>query len=343
MALVTTFITTPLLHVVYISKRAPKVKKEESKDIYTAFLGVQDLSATPWMVKAVNLFSGMREGFYVKALMMNEISDRPSSYFFSEYYSMIQDMPLTKGTKLGKTFLTVKNNAKQLGLNMDIKNIASSDLTQDVARYCTNHACNLLLFNLMYDVEIRETNQDTSFSLTQSISTMQDKVVQTVLTYDPTAKVIESTMSRVSCAVGVLVYKRDAMKAIGTEPLQRVLALITAPTSDHESLVLAVLTKSKNVAITILTSADSEVTQIMQGRDNVTIIPSTVPELDIVKEAKKDYDLLVIGAARSGAHLYESHAIKEIQCPVLVLYPAIEGHVTPSNSVSHSHGEVSSV
>lgn len=75
MALITTFMTTPLLHLVWIRK-ASKQKKEKPAHIFNIFLSLPDLSNAHWLVSVSSLFTQMKDQFRIKALLLHEITDR---------------------------------------------------------------------------------------------------------------------------------------------------------------------------------------------------------------------------------------------------------------------------
>ena len=107
--------TVPLLHFVYFRKMI-KEAKQTNPDIYTVFLNVSNMGTAHFLVTVSSLFNNMKENIRVKALFLVEITDRPSSYFFSEYYNMVQDRGFTKDGKKRKNLLSdMKHNAKLLG------------------------------------------------------------------------------------------------------------------------------------------------------------------------------------------------------------------------------------
>ncbi len=96
MALFTTFITTPLLHLIYI-RHLPELTAEAlSMEEYSVLAPVRLPKVTPSLVQGIcyynlayilvcKLFSGMKNAVSCKVLLLHEITDRPSSYFYSEF------------------------------------------------------------------------------------------------------------------------------------------------------------------------------------------------------------------------------------------------------------------
>jgi hypothetical protein len=183
MALVTTVMTTPVVHYLYIRHRARFQKNDDS--LYSVFLGVQNLRSAPWLVAVANLFTHGKESPLVKALLLTEISDRPSSYFFSEYYSMVQEAPVF-GKKKSKLLSEIKNNLVVPGAEIATKTIASADLAGDVGAYCAKKSCKVLIWDMYYNVESVPVGKE---SIKTSVLASFDQKVQKVIKYDPMSKV----------------------------------------------------------------------------------------------------------------------------------------------------------
>src|SRR4051812_15752219 len=81
MALITTFMTTPLLHFVFIrylpkSTRGPKM-------VNCILMAVNRVDAASWMLTNTLILRGGDNKVAVKALHLQDTDDRPSTYFFS--------------------------------------------------------------------------------------------------------------------------------------------------------------------------------------------------------------------------------------------------------------------
>lgn len=115
MALVTTCMTTPLLYFVYLRKRR-ETREITKSSLFTVYLSVPKLDEAHLLVTISKLFTHVKDSFKLKALLLSEISDRPSSYFFSEYYHMIRENSFTADGKKRKALLSdMKTNAKLSG------------------------------------------------------------------------------------------------------------------------------------------------------------------------------------------------------------------------------------
>jgi hypothetical protein len=186
MALITTFITTPLVYVVYLKKRT-KLQREV-KDTFSVFLGIQNIKSAHWLVSVANLFTHGKDNFLVKALLLTEISDRPSSYWFSEYYNMVQEAPVF-GKKKKLVLSDLKSNLHVPGaVEIQTKRIASADLATDVGAYCTKRTCNLLLWDMHYSVEVSAVPLKKE-GLRATMLASLDMQLQRVIKYDPESQV----------------------------------------------------------------------------------------------------------------------------------------------------------
>ncbi len=164
MALFTTLITTPLVHFVYVRHLRKTSKYDKTYDNFAVFMGIQHISNAPWLVSIANLFIRPVENFVVKAILFHEISDRPSSYFFSEYYTMIQEAPVV-GKKRKLLLSDIKTGLTISGADIQTKSIGSADLATDVANYANTHGCDVLLLDLPYTKE----GPKEKFSLSASL------------------------------------------------------------------------------------------------------------------------------------------------------------------------------
>eukprot|EP01117_Protostelium_nocturnum_P019748 TRINITY_DN863_c0_g1_i1.p1 TRINITY_DN863_c0_g1~~TRINITY_DN863_c0_g1_i1.p1 ORF type:complete len:544 (-),score=167.94 TRINITY_DN863_c0_g1_i1:67-1698(-) len=96
MALVTTFITSPVIHFIYLRKRKqnpPGTKKENEPD-FRAMMVVRDTSLIPWVTQA--LPSLLLSNSNIKAFVVKEISDRPSTYMYTEFHQMLDSFRLIR-------------------------------------------------------------------------------------------------------------------------------------------------------------------------------------------------------------------------------------------------------
>lgn len=84
MALVTTFLTTPLLHIVYLRKNPIDQIKASMPDTFTTVLAVEHSKAATWMSDVAQLLANVQPQMQLQVLQLREIQDRPTSYFFAE-------------------------------------------------------------------------------------------------------------------------------------------------------------------------------------------------------------------------------------------------------------------
>jgi len=156
MALVTTFATTPLVHLVYLRKFPDVVAKARaSKHAFSVVLNATTSRTARKLISASSIFSG-DNGMHVKALLLKEISDRPSSFFFGEmYHGMVKETkPLVPGSKDNRErkgfSAELDAFAKSLELNIEVetKVLITSNIQKDVVNYIEQRLFDLALFQL---------------------------------------------------------------------------------------------------------------------------------------------------------------------------------------------------
>lgn len=74
----------------------------------------------------------------VKAIFMDEINDRPSSYFFHLSNKLRNDVPFFKDKTAKDMFHTVKKFGSRLGISVHPKNLRSLNLKEDVKHTASN-------------------------------------------------------------------------------------------------------------------------------------------------------------------------------------------------------------
>lgn len=134
MALVTTFITTPAVHIIYLRHREVNIAPKEQ---YAMVLFVPDQKTGMDMVSYAAAVSTPNVGS-VKAIFMNEINDRPSSYFFHLSNKLRNDVPFFKDRTAKDMFHTMKKFGSRLGLSVHPKNLNSLHLSDDVKHTAAN-------------------------------------------------------------------------------------------------------------------------------------------------------------------------------------------------------------
>lgn len=131
MALFNTIITTPLVSFVWLRhQQKENIQKDPVEGVFQTFVVASEPKYIQLMVNVSAIFLQLRDQFNTKVLMLNEISDRPSSYFFSEYYTMIQDLAFTADAKF--LLADTKQLSKEKGVELEYKTLASSNLPQGI-------------------------------------------------------------------------------------------------------------------------------------------------------------------------------------------------------------------
>jgi len=100
MAIVTTIMTTPLVYLVY--QRGRKVLKD-IKDVelgsFSAAIHISDPKMARWLGVVIGMFKPKNGQLDVKGILVREIDDRPSTYFFAELRRGRDDLSLLSKKK----------------------------------------------------------------------------------------------------------------------------------------------------------------------------------------------------------------------------------------------------
>src|SRR5690348_14566111 len=92
MAIVTTFITTPVVHFMYLKSQQNENGDIEANDHnqFSILVCTEERDRIDHLISIATLFSNRQEHIQVKALLVAEISERPSMHFFSNFYSKLR-------------------------------------------------------------------------------------------------------------------------------------------------------------------------------------------------------------------------------------------------------------
>jgi len=269
----------------------------------------------------------------VKAILFNEITDRPSSYFFSEYYNMLQEAPVV-GKKKKLLLSDIKHGLTISGADIQTKTIASADMPTDVANHANTHGCDIVLLDLPYTKE----EQTRTFSLTASFSNL-DKKFQRAITVDASAALVNSIVSKLTCAAAILFHPVSSIHE--SHLIRNVLFVYNG--ENHEARALHFVTHlSSSISITVLAKNRSSL-----GTDipaNIKTIESVAPEKDAVEEYRKVYDLMIMGSERGYSSVLDTDAVKLTDIPLLIVYPerdpAVSKHFEQFKMLSSPHDSI---
>jgi len=297
--LVNTFLTTPLVNWLYIRHKDEFEKEEEDhyKDAYSVLLCINDLKFATRMVTVSSLFKSDHEIMHVRSLIYKEIDDRPSTFFFSEFYSAVYT-PFAKGKLLKKNNLAyMKQSAESMGMKFEAKTLVSSDPIADVTSYIEQREFNLVLFEAY-----------------QSFEDSRSLIVEKVFDWDiPSLSVARHSILNTTNASGIIIDKSRVVK----DTIEKILVIYTGKEFEHFVLKTALQIRS-HVQISILSSVPIDGIGVNLLHINLVVTENLIH--DVLEESKKGYDLILIGADRQ-ILLPPVNVLRDSPTPVLVLYP----------------------
>jgi len=191
-------------------------------------------------------------------------------------------------------------------------------MASDVAAYTNTHGCDIILFDLPYTKEETEKG----FSLTSSISNL-DKKFQRAIVVDAAATLVNSIVSKLSCAAAILYHPEGAFN-----PKQQIKNVLFVYNGEiHEARAVHFVTHlSSTISITVL--AKNRDSLGIEVPANIKTIESAHPENEAVVESKKGYDLMIMGSERGYTSILETDTVKLTDIPLLIVYPERDPSVT---------------
>jgi len=343
MALVTTFITTPLVHVVYLRRNKELVSKAlAAKHPFSVVLNVTNAKVARKMISVSSLFSS-EDGMLVKVLLLKEISDRPSTFFFGEmYHGMIKDTkPLIPGTKDRREQKGVSSElstfAQSLELNIttETKVLITANIEKDVVSYTEQRSFDLALFQLhskdknMDDGMNPESKQTIFESLALASGSALENTLEKVFNWSPSSvQIVQRSLDQLHTKVAVL-FTTPTHNI--PECPSRILFLWNSKEYERPALKLIVKRIPSKMNVTILAKDAASV----QGEDlpsNVEV-RQTSGELEWTKEVQKNYDILLVGISRKTSLLEISRTelIQLSPIPVVAIFPGLESGANTVN------------
>eukprot|EP01113_Clastostelium_recurvatum_P045391 TRINITY_DN7795_c0_g1_i5.p1 TRINITY_DN7795_c0_g1~~TRINITY_DN7795_c0_g1_i5.p1 ORF type:complete len:769 (+),score=163.92 TRINITY_DN7795_c0_g1_i5:325-2307(+) len=277
MALFTTFITTPMVHFLWIrhQNNAPSRGRRRG-DHYSVLLCVPDLRAGVGMVNIAQTLQGLTKNaannvvdneesqdsgepirpFKVKAIYLNEITERPSSYFF-DIAEKMRERPLLGSRTKNPLLEALKQHGTNMGMALKTKVMTSHEMTADIVRFAQKQNFDFVIlgWNDPFFVEQLDEPQ-TPLSSSQpvhksAIGDMLDRGLSSVFGTAPSSQIVHNAVQRINSSVGVLIDKAGEHPV----PIKRVLLLHSGRECDAASLDL-VMRMQAPVHITILDDSE---------------------------------------------------------------------------------------
>eukprot|EP01117_Protostelium_nocturnum_P005296 TRINITY_DN1929_c0_g1_i2.p1 TRINITY_DN1929_c0_g1~~TRINITY_DN1929_c0_g1_i2.p1 ORF type:complete len:674 (-),score=187.18 TRINITY_DN1929_c0_g1_i2:495-2516(-) len=220
MAIINTVSTTPLLWLVYLRHLGTKIKTKKEKGLSIG-ITVKDPRNAVRMVQIMgSLFEQSTFPVHVRAIFLQEISDRPSSYFFSEYYSMWSSAPARRKSHKKTLANTVKqDDSIPSDFTVSSRIFVTSNTSVDIVDYVKNKSFNMVAVALVFPY--KEGSKSEWKSLSEFFSTTD--MEQTLLDRSDT---------------GIAIVVRKSAN-VDMDKIERVLYICNG--DEHESAALEVL------------------------------------------------------------------------------------------------------
>jgi len=114
-------------------------------------LHIHDPKVAHWMGEVMDLFRPKKEHVDVKALLLKEVDDRPSTYFFAELHKTKDDINhLTKKTRA--PLLEFKESLEHNNAAFNTKTLITANAPFDVCEYLHREDISLAIFELKQDI-----------------------------------------------------------------------------------------------------------------------------------------------------------------------------------------------
>lgn len=241
-----------------------------------------------------SLFAKRDEHLHIRALFFKEMDERPSTFFFSEFYASIYAPLSTAKQNLLKrrknnSFASLKKAAEEQAFSFSGKALICADPTRDIIDYIDGRDFSMVLqfFSLSHNVFfwlffpsflLKSHPLSPPFFMFQvmfesrQLDNLDESVIQRVFKWDtPTLAIAHQALQTVEPAIGVLIDKA----AVYGENLTRVLFLYQG--AAHEEFALhTALNAPTTIQVTILSSkpAFENVGPRQDHRENIQVIES---------------------------------------------------------------------
>jgi len=278
---------------------------------------------------------------------LQEISDRPSSYFFSEFASVIHNPPLLKDKTSGGVLISkAKQNAQLHSVDVHPKMLYSADLQSDLVEYVNDRNYDVLILEWVPpqpeiskkpETSIRESMRKSD--LRKSAVEIVDKsvgTVESVISSESSSAFASHAISHVECIVGLYVHNQSLKE--NPKPLQKVLFIYNG-TQPEQFALNTILRLPDSVQVTIFVTDPASIS----GKDlkeNMSLVQTDEPRIAGLEEIQRGYDLLIMGKGRTLSELI-TDPLLHVGVPALVIFPPtrlpVDVESTPEEQqVSHS-------
>jgi len=309
MALITTLLTTPMVWLLYKRKedKKPKIEIQPSQNVTSILMYINDTRVGYWMGIVSQVFHG-KKSISLFPLVIKEVSDRPSSYFFSDVYYK----PTTR--KRGKVALApLKSKMEKESIEYQMKTLISAHIPSDLVSYVEDNSYDIVFLEMKQTVETIVSSPTATF-FARGLDTFERAFDWT----STNARVVDHCISSIHSALAILIDKHHE----NPDSISHLLFIYEEKKHEDYALevVLNIIASHPEITTTIVTRDTDFLDHHKIENKNVFIyLPKTHTGVEI---PKKDYNLIVLGADRKSKEIYKSDLIHNNEIPVLLLYAA---------------------
>eukprot|EP01111_Echinosteliopsis_oligospora_P016677 TRINITY_DN7013_c0_g1_i1.p1 TRINITY_DN7013_c0_g1~~TRINITY_DN7013_c0_g1_i1.p1 ORF type:complete len:753 (+),score=196.67 TRINITY_DN7013_c0_g1_i1:68-2260(+) len=313
MALVTTFLTTPLVHFIYLRYKRNNVIQKEN---YPTVMFVPDQKTGTDMVAFCAAVHP--DQTQVKAIVVNEISDRPSSYFFHLSGKLKQDVPFFKDRTKKDMLSSMKKFASTQGIVIKSKVLSSVHLAEDISTTAENYICQLIMIGVNGHFDDLEEEQRSLQRGASRLSVALELGLEQMIGSDsPTAKVISSSIHNITSPLGIFVSKAQGANVVGRA------AVIYTGRDFEQAVFQFVLQMRKTVAVDFFTS-EMNLDFDPHHRENIKVIHTDDPVATMLEAQKSTpYHITVVSAPRQAMGGEFMTLARGVVSNVLTIFPAL--------------------
>ncbi|PRP86587.1 hypothetical protein PROFUN_05225 [Planoprotostelium fungivorum] len=286
MALITTFITTPVVHFLYLRDR--KKKRRNLNENYMTSIAVRNVSVVAWATEVLPKILG-REKMTMKIFVLKEINDRPSTYMSNEFVNLLESLRLKKRDE--KTNLITKVAEKH---EINAKILATARINADLTEKWKHRNYDVVFTEIHIDTK----STDESDLLVQS-SSLADHMIHHYTR--PLGIIIHGSDVKIPCRSILFLYE-------GTPAEEFALDFVKNLAGSGSDIRLTCIVK---------TGVDFKLPE----REGDEIITVDHPFGNHASR-EEDTDLIVFGGDRQSSGNFRTAVRNCRGCPYLVLFPS---------------------
>ncbi|PRP78258.1 hypothetical protein PROFUN_13868 [Planoprotostelium fungivorum] len=298
MALATTAITGPAVHFIYQKSQA----HARYADSFRAVVAVSHNTTVPWCTEVLPLLFG-RGNKELKLFVMQEIDDRPSTYMYSEFSGLLDDLQLKKTSK----------NLDSGKLTIIPKVLSSARLSHDLLLRCEYKAYDLVFVEIQMKVKVHEETSMRVRSDTSRVNLMKTSAIaHHMITHypRPLAVFIHKTEVQPKCTRVLFVYEGKPFESLALD------------------FIKTLANSGSDMQITYLVKNEVEFDLQMEGESGEKEIgPPSPAEIIRCQDPMNSFskyenacDLIIIGGDRSSSTTFRSATLQDSLTPLLVLF-----------------------